>query len=133
MQTFAGEFVVLAQPGAVWRIDNRLASGESVTLRGVEPAAVPPGLITRLAIEWAPDGSARVTLSNGVDALALRVAGALLHEPLPDLYAPLALPSFTPDMARFWRRVFRIVRLPGGRWLIGVIARRARRGAARPQ
>ncbi|MDE2306616.1 MAG: hypothetical protein KGL34_13730 [Gammaproteobacteria bacterium] len=51
---------------------------------------------------------------------------ALLHEPLPDLYDELPLGTYDPATERFWRRVMRIARLPGGPWLIGLLARRGR-------
>ncbi len=102
-----------------------------MVLRGVPSAVSPlPAGATGLAVEWAPAGDARVTLSLGSETLAFEVASAVLHEPLPELYEPLGLPRFTPDTARFWRRVFRVVRLPGGRWLLGWLARRARRAAS---
>jgi hypothetical protein len=38
----------------------------------------------------------------------------------------LPLVSFDDKARRFWRRVFRLVRIPGGRHLLGVLARRNR-------
>jgi hypothetical protein len=54
------------------------------------------------------------------------VRGAIVHEPLPKLYAELPLAGFDERARRFWRRVFRLVRIPGGRHLLGVLARRPR-------
>ena len=126
--TLTGEFVVASGGTAAWRIANRLAPGEFVILRGA-PAALRllPRAATRLVIDWAPGGSARVTQWAGAETLSFEAANALLHEPRLELYEPLQLPRFTPDMARFWHRVFRVVKLPGGRWLLGWIAHRARR------
>jgi hypothetical protein len=126
--TLTGEFVLAPAGPAGWRIANRLAPGEFVILRGA-PAdlGLLPRAATQLVIDWAPDGGALVTLLADTETLSFEASSALLHEPRVELYEPLPLPRFTPEMARFWRRVFRIVTLPGGRWLLGWIARRARR------
>jgi hypothetical protein len=44
-----------------------------------------------------------------------------VHEPLQDLYEGLPLASIDADARRFWRRVFRLVRLPGGRYLLRLL------------
>jgi hypothetical protein len=133
--TLTGEFVLEPLPGANLRIANRLEPGEFVILRDVRVAPDSwPRTATQLVIDWAPGGGmqaggVRITLSIGAATASFEAASALLHEPRAALYEHLPLPRFTPEMARFWRRVFRIVRLPGGRWLLAWIGRRARRGA----
>jgi hypothetical protein len=39
----------------------------------------------------------------------------------------LPLASIDADARRFWRRVFRLVRIPGGRYLLKVLTRARRR------
>ena len=78
--TLTGEFVVASGGTAAWRIANRLAPGEFVILRGA-PAALRllPRAATRLVIDWAPGGSARVTLWAGAETLSFEAANALLE------------------------------------------------------
>ncbi len=52
-----------------------------------------------------------------------------IHEPKTRLYDSLPLARFDAAAQRFWKRVFRLIRIPGGRLLLGAIARR-RRGTA---
>jgi hypothetical protein len=42
------------------------------------------------------------------------------------LYEALPLAGFDATARRFWRRVFLLVRLPGGRYLLRLIAQRKR-------
>jgi len=58
--------------------------------------------------------------------VVLKTRNAIIHEPLTRLYEGLPLASFDPAARRFWRRVFRLVRIPGGRHLLRFIARRSR-------
>jgi hypothetical protein len=53
------------------------------------------------------------------------VRSALMHEPLPALYGSLPLATIDAGTRRFWRWVFRVVRLPGGGRLLGVLTRLA--------
>ena len=48
---------------------------------------------------------------------------AIVHEPLGHLYESLPLVKFDAKARRFWRRVFRLVRIPGGRYLLKFLAR----------
>ena len=43
-----------------------------------------------------------------------------------ELTEPDPLAGLDEKARRFWRRVFRLVRIPGGRHLLGVLARRSR-------
>jgi hypothetical protein len=40
---------------------------------------------------------------------------------LGHLYESLPLVSIDADARRFWRRVFRLVRIPGGRFLLKIL------------
>ena len=70
-----------------------------------------------------------VTLITDAGPHLLRARVAVAHEPLARLYDTLPLMSFDSQARRFWRRVFFLVRIPGGRRLLGLVARRA--GGAR--
>lgn len=110
-----------------WRIDNLAPPHESLWLRGVEVRAAPlPPRFDRLTVVWRADGHVGVTLAAGGEALIVDASTALLHEPRERLYDSLPLPPYTIETARFWRRVFRLVRIPGGRLLLAWLARRSR-------
>ena len=129
-RVLCGDFRVAPVGADCWRIDNLAAPHESLWLRGVEAraAAVPPR-IDHLTVVWEADGRIALTLSAGEQSVAVDASSALLHEPREDLYESLPLPAYSPERALFWRRVFRLVRIPGGRLLLGWLARRSRRAA----
>jgi len=80
-----------------------------------------------LGIEWQ---GARVLLtmtSAGGRVATVEAASAIVHEPLRNLYAALPLADFDGRARRFWRRVFLLVRIPGGRSLLGILAHASRR------
>jgi hypothetical protein len=125
-----GEFRVDSVGGDGWRIENLRAPHELLWLRGVgaQAAALPPRA-DHLTVVWRADGRVALGLRAGETAVATDASSALLHEPRAELYESLPLPAYTPERARFWRRVFRLVRIPGGRLLLGWLARRSRRPA----
>jgi len=57
---------------------------------------------------------------------SVEAANAIVHEPLDQLYERLPLISIDANARRFWRRVFRLVRIPGGRYLLKLLARSRR-------
>jgi hypothetical protein len=57
----------------------------------------------------------------------IRAQSVIVHEPLARLYEALPLVTLDAKARRFWRRVFRLVRIPGGRHLLGALARFPRR------
>jgi hypothetical protein len=77
-----------------------------------------------ISVDWLKDG-ALVTLISDAGPHLLRARFAVAHEPLARLYEKLPLMSFDSPARRFWRRVFFLVRIPGGRRLLGLVARRA--------
>ncbi len=94
-------------------------------------AAAPTGESSRalevrdIDIEWRADSVWLRFIADG-RSMAVQAQGAIVHEPLPRLYAALPLARLEEPGRRFWRRVFRLVRIPGGRYLLGVLARRSR-------
>ena len=79
----------------------------------------------RVSIDWQHDG-ATVELTLGSDVFRIHADTVLVHEPLPSLYRALPLADFDARAWRFWQRVFWVARLPGGRTLLRLLARRAR-------
>jgi len=128
-RSLLGEFRLHTVSNDCWRIDNLAPPHESLWLRGVDARAAPmPPRFDRLTVVWQPDGRIALTLANGAEALTVGASCALLHEPRERLYDSLPLPAYTSRTARFWRRVFRLVRIPGGRLLLSWLARRSRSG-----
>lgn len=76
-----------------------------------------------LTIEWL-DAEVRLTLQAAARSERWSAQQALVHEPLPALYRALPLERFDARARRFWRRVFLIARLPGGRRILSWLARR---------
>ena len=81
-------------------------------------------VLDALAIDWNADADASVTLRRRGRSLIVAAAAVALHEPGEGVYAALPLASFDAPARRFWWRIFRIVRWPGGRRLLTFIARR---------
>jgi hypothetical protein len=67
-----------------------------------------------------------VTMTSAERTRAVKTRSAIVHEPLGRLYEALPLVEFDAKARRFWHRVFRLVRIPGGRHLLGLLARRTR-------
>ena len=109
----------------------RLSRGEPepvevLVLGAAPPAASSPALeVSDIDIEWRADSVWLRFISEG-RPIAVQAQGAIVHEPLPRLYAALPLARLEEPGRRFWRRVFRLVRIPGGRYLLGFLARRTR-------
>ena len=78
-----------------------------------------------VAIEWRDHG-VLVTLSSDAGPTSLQARAALVHEPFAQLYQSLPLARLEDSARRFWRRVFRLVRIPGGRHLLRFLAARRR-------
>jgi hypothetical protein len=127
-RSLSGEFHVEVLGPDTWWVTNQRPPGQCLLLRRVE-ASDPlqaPGVAQRISVTW--NGSAPVAVAFTRDEQTMTVvAGAVfLNEPAAAVYAGLPLPAFTSTMRRFWRRVFRLVRIPGGRWALGWLSRRRR-------
>jgi hypothetical protein len=110
----------------LWCLRRQQPPMVSVYLRGFAPPAQ-LAECTAMSIDW-PDGSgAVVSIALPSQSVTIRVAGAFAHEPRGQLYGALPLPGFGAGPRRFWRTVFGVVRVPGGRFLLGWLADRSRR------
>lgn len=121
-----GTFLTHPLGDGAWRLSGAGSLPVEIFVRGAgsqaaETLGVPN--VRDIAIEWLAEG-VLLTLSAAGQSNTLRAKSAIVHEPLPALYAGLPLASVDAKMRRFWRRIFRIVRIPGGRFLLGVLARR---------
>jgi hypothetical protein len=127
-RTFQGGFASRELAPGAWHLTAGSSPGAEIYLTGVEPGAASalgePGL-EALTIEWRSD-TVLLTLAGAALRQSHTLGNAIVHEPLAELYETLPLVSFDHAARRFWRRVFRLVRIPGGRHLLGLIARRGR-------
>jgi hypothetical protein len=124
----SGEFHVAMLGPETWLATNRRRPGESVLLRHVR-ASAPLGASTvadSVTVTWQAGGPVAVDFSIEGRILNVTAGTVFVHEPAPRVYAGLPLPAFTPGMRRFWRRVFGLVRIPGGRLILGWLSRRSR-------
>jgi hypothetical protein len=123
-----GTFLARDLGEGVWRLSRGEAAPIDVFLRGTESGAAEAlgsPVVRDVDIEWRPETVVlRVTSAEQIRSVKAR--SAIVHEPLPRLYEALPLVSLDAKARRFWRRVFRLVRIPGGRYLLGALARRTR-------
>lgn len=123
-----GTFLAQDLGKGAWRLSRREPAPIDVFLRGVEPDAAEafrPLDIRDVGIEWRAD-SVALTVTAAKRITTVKAHSAVVHEPLARLYEALPLASLDEKARRFWRRVFRLVQIPGGRHLLGVLARRSR-------
>ncbi len=116
--------------GVPSEVSSEVSSGVQILLRGAGPSAVQLFAdlprIERVALDWSRD-IVIVTLTRAGGVATLTAHSAIVHEPQQNFYRCLPLADFDADAQRFWRRVFRLMRIPGGRFLLGVMTRRGRR------
>jgi hypothetical protein len=99
-----------------------------VYLRGAAPEAsklLSDTRITALEFEWRAD-AVMVSITGAGGTRHFKSESAFIHTPAAQLYDSLPLASFDARAQRFWKRVFRLIRIPGGRLVLGAIARRRR-------
>jgi hypothetical protein len=121
-----GPFMARDLGSGVWRLSTDTPGGPEIHLVGVQAEGVEtPSRAAEVEIDWRPDGVLVTLTSAGTDR-RLRARHAVIHEPLARLYERLPLERFDEAARRFWTRIFRLVRIPGGPQLLRLIARRTR-------
>ena len=123
-----GTFATRELKEGIWRLSRREPAPVDVILGGVEIGAADAfrsPTVRDIDIEWRGDWVV-VSMTCAEHRRTIKPQGAIVHEPLPRLYEVLPLVALDANARRFWRRVFRLVRIPGGRFLLGVLARRTR-------
>jgi hypothetical protein len=130
-RSLSGEFQVEALAPETWSATNRRPPGQILLLRRVQTSAAlrVPTLAAAVTVTWQAGQPVAVTFVIDGQPVAVVAGAAFLHEPAGPIYAGLPLAVFTAGMQRFWRRVFWLVRLPGGRLLLRWLARRRTAGA----
>jgi hypothetical protein len=125
-RTLSGSFAIHEHGSNVWHLTA--GAGPEIYLVGADSAAARIARdtnISAVALEWRDHG-VLVTLISIDGPKVLQARAALIHEPFGRLYESLPLAQFDGAARRFWRRVFRLVRIPGGRHLLRFMARRRR-------
>ena len=127
-RSFPGRFAGRELSPRTWRLSGLGPAAADIYLIGAEPNAagsIGEQKLTAATIEWRDDG-VLARLEGAAGTRFVKAHNAVVHESLVELYDALPLVPFDPAARRFWRRVFRLVRIPGGRHLLGLVARRAR-------
>jgi hypothetical protein len=124
-RTIAGPFTLQDLGGGAWLLTGAAPAAVEIFLRFAQP---PPEQFANamtaeaLGLTWRHDG-ADLKLSGSFGAARFEVRTAIVHEAKPQLYANLPLAEFDPPARRFWTRIFRVMRFPGGRHVLRFLAR----------
>lgn len=124
-RNFSGAFLPQDRGNGTWQLSRPTPHEINVFLRDAERSAqrsFATGPIIDLGIEWY-DEKVLLTFMSEERVASVEAVSAIVHEPLERLYERLPMVSIDADARRFWRRVFRLVRIPGGRYLLKVLAR----------
>jgi hypothetical protein len=124
-RNFSGTFKASNLGHGAWRLSCAGPREMDVFLQGAERGAeqaFAAGLLADFSIEWRGE-TALLSFVSGERIATVDAASAIVHEPLERLYDALPLVNVDADARRFWRRVFRLVSLPGGRYLLKLLTR----------
>jgi len=127
-RNFSGVFLPQDCGHGGWHLGSAAPHEIDVILQGADRGAARAFGTTPVAdlcIEWEAERALLRFTSAGRTA-AVSAAAAIVHEPLRLLYDDLPLVKFDAGARRFWRRVFRLVRIPGGRYLLRYFTRAAK-------
>ena len=129
-RTWTGAFRATHLGKDSWQLTMGVAGSPEIYLSGVDRnalAALDGATPSAVTVAWS-DAGAIITLNSSGASAQFRSRTATVHEPRPQLYQGLPLVVLDDAARRFWRRVFLIARLPGGRRLLRWIAQRTRTG-----
>jgi hypothetical protein len=134
-RNFSGAFLAHDRGNGTWQLIRAAPHEMDVFLREAEHGAARAfgtapiadlGIEWHAGSEWHPE-RVLLTFMSGNRVATVEATSAIVHEPLGRLYESLPLVSIDADARRFWRRVFRLVRIPGGRYLLKVLTRPGKR------
>jgi hypothetical protein len=129
-RNFSGTFLPQDRGAGAWRLSGAVPQEIDVLVQGAEHGAARAfgsAPVADLCVEW-DAATALLTFKSAGRGAMVRAAGVIVHEPLRTLYDALPLVKFDAGARRFWRRVFLLVRIPGGRYLLKFLG-----GAAKPK
>jgi hypothetical protein len=124
-RNFSGAFVAHDRGDGAWQLSRSAPHEATVYLRDAERGAAQSfgaSQLIDLGIEWHAE-KALLTFIAGGKVASVAAVSAIVHEPLSALYGDLPLATLDARARRFWRRVFALVRLPGGRFLLRLLTR----------
>jgi len=126
-KNLSGPFAARSLGTGAWLLTTGAVGGPEIVLRGADPDLrfFADAVVENLTVSWLGD-EVELVLTASTGVRALRVSTVIVHEPNTRLYESLPLAGFDTEAQLFWRRVFRLIRIPGGRHLLGFIARRGR-------
>ncbi len=127
-RNFSGTFMARDLGRGSWRLSGRGPACIDVLLKDAPSGtadALRPGAVSDIELEW-QDGAVLTSLTSAQGRTSITLQSAIVHEPLAHLYEKLPLAELDTKARRFWRRIFALVRIPGGRYLLDVLARRTR-------
>jgi hypothetical protein len=127
-RNFPGTFVARDLDRGAWRLSRREPAPMDILLKGAQSGATDAfcqPLVSDIELEW-QDGAVLMSVTSMQRRTSIKARSAIVHQPLACLYDVLPLAEFDSRARRFWGRVFALVRIPGGRYLLGVLARRSR-------
>jgi hypothetical protein len=127
-RTLSGPIQAQHLGGGLWQLTAGAAAAVRVYLRvpaGGRSVALEEHRIQRIVLQWR-DGGVTVRVTGDAGVGVLEASTAVIHEPQNHLYEALPLAGFDARDRRFWMRVFLLIRIPGGRYLLRLIARRRR-------
>jgi len=127
-RTLTGAFRATHLAADSWQLTTGAAGSPEIYLSGVDRdafAALDGSAPSAVSVAWSATG-ATVTLIAPGASTQFKSRTATIHEPRPQLYQGLPLVVLDDAARRFWRRVFLLARLPGGRRLLRWIAQRTR-------
>lgn len=127
-RSVSGPFRARSLGTGVWHLTKETPPVAEIYLQGAGPGAsdaLQGASIALLGVEW-HEGGVKVALTVAGGVRYLTIGSAIIHEPQARLYESLPLADFDTEAKRFWTRVFRLMRVPGGRYLLKFIARRNR-------
>ena len=133
-RNFSGVFTAHDRGGGAWQLSRSAPHEATVYLRDAQSDAAKvlgDEPISELGIEWQDQNALLTFVARGRPS-SVAARSAIVHEPLSELYAGLPLAIIDAQARRFWRRVFALVRLPGGRVLLKLLARPKRGRQPKP-
>jgi len=127
-RNFSGACSARFANDGTWRITQSSPHESEIIVCGADArrAQAVGAALSDVGIEWQGQRVLLTMLCAGRVA-TLEATGAIVHEPARKLYAALPLADFDARARRFWRRVFVLVRIPGGRGLLGFLAHASRK------